>query len=153
MMKSIIAFSVLVSYVVMECLMFGIPKSLSQSWFSIVHKWIFSAVMISAAVLLFLTFMEILPMEWQWLGFICSLGALCIGAAPNLLDDMQHSIHMTGAFLLALASQGIVALLCPSALFVWVVAMPVILLLRKNVAFWVEMIGGALLFYALFLQF
>lgn len=151
-MKAIIAFTILAGYAIMECLLYGIPKSLSQSWFSIVHKWIFSAIMVVASVLLFMTLMEILPQLYQCLGFLCCAGGVLIGFAPNLNDEVEHSVHMLGATLLALCSQIIVLLLCPHLLLAWIVTLPVIFLCSECVVFWIEIVGGVLIFLSIFLS-
>lgn len=151
-MEAVIAITILASYVIMTCLIYGIPKSLSQSWFSIAHRWIFSVVMIVVSGLLFLTFMDLLPVKWQWIGFLCSAGGMMIGFSPNLDDEMEHSAHMIGAALLGMASQALVFMLCPLALSLWAFALPAIFLFSECKVFWIEMCAGALLCCSIFLQ-
>lgn len=145
----LISLFILTSYVIAVCIRWGIPDSLSQTFFDIKRKWIFSSVVAVSAVLLYFSMMNILSDAWQWLAFIFLAGCLFIAFAPNLADDMEKRVHMTGATLLALASQGIVAVLNPLILGLWI-AWLVFTPLKERV-FFAEMIGGACLYAALLL--
>lgn len=145
----LISLVILTSYVVAVCIRWGIPDSLSQTFFDIKRKWIFSSVVAVSAALLYFSMMNILSDVWQWLAFIFLAGCLFIAFAPNLADDMEEQVHMVGAVLLALASQGIVAVLNPHFLILWIVWLALSPL--KERVFFAEMIGGACLYAALLL--
>lgn len=134
------AIIILISYIVVCVSMWGIPDSISQTWFSIRHRWIFSAVMVTGFCLLFLPMVEVLPLDWECLAFITSSGGILIGFAPNLKDDLEEKVHMTGATLLGVGSQSIVGMLMPWLLMAWVAWIP--FAFGKKRVFWAEVIGG-----------
>ena len=141
----LISLFVLASYVISVCVRWGVPESVSQTFFSIRHKWIFSFVMVAASVLLAVSLFDGLPEIFRFIGFFTVGGMLLIGVAPNLNDEMDLRVHMTGAILLAVGSQMIVAVLQPYLLIVWLA----FFIARKNKVFWAEMIGGLTLYGAI----
>lgn len=142
---------ILTSYVLAVCTRWGLPDSLSQTWFTIKHRWIFSAVMVTSFSLLFAPLTEVLPVAWEWCVFVTCAGGAFIGFAPNLKDDLEEKVHMTGAAMLALGSQASVAVLCPWLLFAWLAWIP--LAFRSQRVFWAEMIGGLTLMVAVVMEY
>lgn len=147
MVSVIISLFILTSYTISVCVRCGVPDSLSQTFFNIKHKWIFSACVAVSACLLYQPFMSILPIAWQWLGFLTVIGAMFVAFAPNLIDELQSEAHMGGAIVLGLSSQFIVALLSPCLLLLWCIWIP--FALKHSKVFWAEMVGGAALYIAL----
>lgn len=143
------SFIILVSYTIAVCLRWGVPKSMSSTFFDIRRKWIFSAVIVVSFGLLAYPFERILFDDELWLGFLTIAGGWLIAFAPNLDDAMEERVHMTGAVVLAIASQLIVACINPHILGLWI-AWLVSLPLKERV-FWAEMIGGACLYASLLL--
>lgn len=143
----IISLFILTSYVISVCAGWGIPDSISQTFFSIKNKWIFSAVMVACFCLLFPSLMELLPSKCQWLGFLTVAGGILIAFAPNLNDDLEEKVHMFGAALMGAASQCVAAVLCPAVLWMW--TMFFIFIKRKERVFFAEIIGGMTLYTAL----
>ena len=143
------ALFILASYTIAVVVRWGIPKSLSRTFFSIKNKWIFSAVIAASFGLAFSPIMDILPLMWQWLGFLTVAGGMFVAFAPNLEDDLEELVHMGGAITLGLSSQGIVIVLSPWLLLLWVVWIP--FASGDCRIFWAEMIGGAALFASLML--
>lgn len=146
-MSIYISLFILASYTISVVLRWGVPKSLSRTFFSIKNKWIFSAVIASSFGLIMSPLMDILPEMWQWLGFITVVGGLFVAFAPNLEDDLEEQVHMAGAVILGLSSQMIVAILNPWMLLVWVTWIP--FASGNSKIFWAEMVGGAALFLSL----
>lgn len=91
--------------------------------------------------------MDILPEMWQWLGFLTVVGGLFVAFAPNLEDDLEEQVHMTGAIILGLSSQFSVAVIFPQVLGLWILFL-VFLPLKERI-FFAEMIGGVILFSAM----
>lgn len=147
-MLVLISLFILTSYTVAVCCRWGVPKSLSRTFFSIKNKWIFSAVVSVCFCLIFNPLINILPMMWQWLGFLTVGGGLLIAFAPNLNDELEEQVHMTGAIIMGLASLMIVAVLCPWLLLIWILWIP--FAFDEKRVFWAEIIGGAILFMAMF---
>lgn len=148
-MSVLIALFILTSYTISVVCRWGVPKSLSRTYFSIKHKWIFSACVATSAGFLLPTLINILPEEWQWLGFLSVVGAVSVAFAPNLNDELQEQAHMGGAIILGLASQGVAAVICPLVLMIWLCWIP--FAFSGSRIFWAEMIGGSILFLAIYL--
>ncbi len=141
---------ILTSYVLAVVKRWGIPDSISQTFFAIRHKWIFSSVMAVSAVLLYFPMMEILADAWQWLAFLFLAGCLFIAFAPNLNDDMERDVHMAGAITMGLASQMIVvAVGLYPLLMMWSMGLYMMWQYKEKKVFIAEMIGGACLYLAL----
>lgn len=142
-----VSYFILVSYVVGCVYKWGVPHSLSQTFFCIKHKWIFSAIMVIGFGLLFVPQMNKLPESWQWSCFLSTGGGVLIGFAPNLRDELEERVHMVGAALLALGSQVSVAVLYPWVLLLWILWIP--FAFGSNRVFWAEVVGGACLMIAI----
>ena len=141
---------ILTSYVASVCARWGVPGSISQTFFSIRHKWIFSACVASSAALLYFPMMDVLAESWQWLAFIFLAGCLFIAFAPNLNDELERNAHMVGAITMGLASQIIVIVvgLYPM-LMMWSMGLYMMWQYKDKKVFIAEMIGGACLYLAL----
>lgn len=146
-MSIFISLFILTSYTVAVVWRWGVPKSLSRTFFSIKNKWIFSAVISTSFGLIMSPLMDILPEMWQWLGFLTVVGGLFVAFAPNLEDDLEEQVHMTGAIILGLSSQFSVAVIFPQVLGLWILFL-VFLPLKERI-FFAEMIGGVILFSAM----
>lgn len=144
---------ILTSYVASVCARWGVPGSISQTFFSIRHKWIFSACVAVSAVLLYFPMMQVLTEAWQWLAFIFVTGCLFIAFAPNLEDVLERTAHMAGAVTMGAASQVIViaAGLWP-LLMIWSMGLYMMWQYRAKKVFIAEMIGGACLYLALVIR-
>lgn len=143
----LISLFILTSYTISVVLRWGIPKSISQTFFSIHNKWIFSFVMAASFMLIAEPLIETLPSMWQWLGFLTAAGGLLIAFAPNLEDALEEQVHMTGAIIMGVASQLSVAMIYPHALGLWI--MFLVFLPLKEKVFFAEIIGGVALYASL----
>lgn len=147
MILTLLSMVILISYVIAVCKRWGVPASISQSWFDIKRKWIFSVVVAVCLGLMFNPLMMVLPDIWQWIGFLMVAGGLLVAFAPNLSDDMEEKVHMTGAIIMGVASQVIVVVQCPLLLMVWLLWGHYWYLSGyKKGVFWAEMIGGFALY-------
>lgn len=153
-MKALIisSFIILVSYVIAVCKRWGMPKSVSRTYFDIKRKYIFSLVMFVSFGLIIVPLLEALPEAYKIFGFLTCAGGFFVGAAPNLNEQMEHKVHMSGAITLAVASQVCVGVIEPKLLWAWVASIPILLIYRNSIAFWVEMFGGTLLYISLYLS-
>lgn len=142
-----ISLIILTSYVITVTARWGLPVSVSQTFFSIRHKWIFSAVMAISFGLILVPLMDALPISCQCFGFLIVGGGLLIAFAPNLDDKMEETVHMTGAVMMGIASQLVVTMLHPWMLLLWIAWLPFVR--GKNRVFWAEMIGGGALYAAI----
>ena len=149
-LTSLIFFAIYIACVVKK---YGVPASLSRSYFNLQHKHWFTVTMLVCFALMLIPCVESMPDMWKFVAFLTVESGFFIGVAPNLNEDLENKVHMTGAAVLAVGSQVMVYLLCPWLLLDWVCIVLVLVYDRKNIKFWVEMIGGAILYTALFFHY
>lgn len=108
---TIIAAVIFILYNIISVRLFGIPTSLSETfylykgkkdWMIILFPW----MMVSMAVLLmpsWLTISEGSP--WQFTSFLTAASIIFVGAAPSFRDDdLTCSVHTVGAVIAAIMS-------------------------------------------------
>lgn len=144
-----ISFVILVSYVIATVWRWGLPWSISRTYFDIKRKYIFTLVMFASLGLILIPLVEALPESGKVFGILTVFGGFLIGAAPNLNDEHQERVHMTGAAILAVCSQICVGILDFGLLPLWLWCSPFLILGRKHLVFWIEMLGGVLLYACL----
>lgn len=147
---SLVLFLIYIACVVKK---YGVPPSLSRSYFSLQHKYWFTVTMFVCFALMLVPCVESMPDMWKFVAFITAASGFFIGAAPNLNEELENKVHMTGAIVLAIASQLMVWFLCPWFLICWICIVEILIRDGKNVKFWVEMVGGAILYAALLFHY
>ncbi len=97
-----------------------IPNSISQIVYSLdtKWKWTFTAIMWAVGFMIVPQLMEVIPSDYQFLGFLTVVGILGVGADP-LKKGERNVLHYVGAALCGVCSQLVVSLLNPSLLFLW----------------------------------
>lgn len=80
-------------------------------------------------------------------------GGLMVAFAPNLDDDMEEKVHMTGAVIMGVASQIIVVVLeLAPLLMMWTMGAYMMWQYKEKKVFIAEMIGGACLYLAVIIR-
>lgn len=115
----------------------GVPPSLSDTFY-LGGGWWFTITMFVSAIPIMMGLIELaFGTPWQFLGFLSGIGMVIVGGAPHF-HEYEHTIHMTGAFILVTFSQ----------LWVWVFTSPWCLLFwltaflwwnTRQRVFWLEM--------------
>lgn len=112
-MESILALSfvILFSYVFFIIRKFGVPESLSDSYYLLQdkypnkgYKWLFTIVCFITMFSVLIPWLEVSKESLQFLCFLSASGLGFVGAAP-LFKSYQQKIHESGAILCGLASQ------------------------------------------------
>lgn len=145
---SLLCISFYIIYIITK---YGIPHSLSATYYSLKYKIVFTLVLVLSIFLSFDTFMQI--EQWQFLPFIFLSGILFVaGAADFQRSDLTDKVHTISAIISLIASQIWVGLICPSVLFIWLFLLLYILIKIKeyksikkifeftNIKFWAEML-------------
>ena len=116
-----ISFLLILLYVIYIIINYGIPKSISATYYLIKHNWIFSLVLISSIVLSFNQFMEITPESFKFLPFIFCSGIVFVAAAPNFkTNKIIDTVHDYAAIISFIISQIWVAIIDPIPLLMWI---------------------------------
>lgn len=147
-----ISFTILISYIIAVVWRWGLPWSVSQTFFDIKRKYIFSLVMFASFGLLLIPLIEALPSWAAIFGFLACAGGFLVGAAPNLNEQLEHKVHMSGAITLAICSQICVGILCFPILIGWLACAPLLIWGSRHFVFLVELIGGVFLYTSIILS-
>ena len=150
----IIAFLLYLVYNGVVLRLFGIPKSLSMTFylFQEKKKWtriFFPIMMISIAFLLLPAWLEISALSsLQFLAFLAAAGILFVGAAPAFKSsNLENTVHMTSAIVAAIFAILWVVLVSKLwwVILVWSAITGLIMLVTKTVKssyiYWLETIA------------
>ena len=108
-------------YILYIIINYGIPHSLSATYYSIIHKVTFSLVLAVSAGLILPILLEITPISYQFLPFISIAGVLFVAAAPDYQgNNLTDYVHTTSAIVALIASQIWVYLISPWTLLFWI---------------------------------
>lgn len=133
----------------------GVPRSISATWYTIGKKWGFSIAVILACGMLFPVLLDVLPLWAQFLAFLFSTSGIFVGFAPNLDDDLEESVHTSFAILLSLCAVLIVGILDMWIFIPFLAAVVIVIAIRGwerfkgEYKFWLEIIGGGAVYLVL----
>lgn len=105
--------------------MFGIPYSISDTYYKLERRrkglgWFFSAMCVSVGGLLLPALLDITPEGYQFTAFLACAGLIFVGAAPQFKLSLTGIVHYGSAAVCVIFSQIWIA--CTSA---WWVLLPV----------------------------
>lgn len=157
------AVGVMAAYVGVTIQGFGVPPSLSESFYLLNAKrkslgYVFTGVCWVEAILTVMCLFDLSEGHWfQFTGFLAGAGLLLVGAAPLFKvegdDKMEHRAHVAGASLCGGFSQLWVILMGMWYLpLVFLVAASVVIWKKGNRMFWFEMAAFVSTYTGLFIQ-
>lgn len=104
-MAVLISLLILTTYTVIVCIKYGIPESLSQSYYSISWKPLFTLIIMTVGFLLLPACMDKAEdSSTQIIPFLGISGLLLVAAAPRV-RDYERTIHIVGASVSGIFSQ------------------------------------------------
>lgn len=110
---------ILMSYTVAVCIKFGIPTTLSESYYFIYKKYLFTLVMWLSGFLLLPPIMEMTGGDTQIIPFLSIVGIMIVGAAPKY-KEQERTLHIIGATMAGFFSQlWIILYAYPWTLLTW----------------------------------
>lgn len=101
---TIISLSIILTYVGVMVYRNGIPYSVSDTYYSLEHKWTFSVSVILSALLLMPVAFQTSTESSEFLVFLLTVGQCLVGTAPHF-KGWQNKLHIAGAILLLVCSQ------------------------------------------------
>ena len=126
-----LSFTIILTYILYIICKYGVPHSISQSYYLIKHKWIFSLVLISSVALILPGMLE---MEYSYLAFPALCGVLFVAATPNFKDDeLTDDVHTYSAIVSLIFSQLWVIFTNPLVLLWWIPFIIYLLLQRGSI--------------------
>ena len=112
---------ILMSYTVAVCIKFGIPTTLSESYYFIYKKYLFTLVMWLAGFLILPPIMEMTGGDTQIIPFLSIIGIVIVGAAPRY-KEQERTLHIVGATMAGFFSQlWIILYAYPWTLLTWAI--------------------------------
>lgn len=112
---------ILMSYTVAVCIKFGIPTTLSESYYFIYKKYLFTLVMWLSGFLLLPPIMEMTGGDTQIIPFLSIIGIMIVGAAPRY-KEQERTLHIMGATMAGFFSQlWIILYAYPWTLLTWAI--------------------------------
>jgi hypothetical protein len=106
MLLLIISFLIFVGYIFIMWKYTGMPESISNSYYLLEHKWVFTMFMYSIGILTLPVMLDILSgSNLQFLGFIAGAALLFVGAAPAFKGERvatDRFVHKTAALVAAI---------------------------------------------------
>ena len=112
---------ILMSYTVAVCIKFGIPTTLSESYYFIYKKYLFTLVMWLAGFLILPPIMEMTGGDTQIIPFLSIIGIMIVGAAPRY-KEQERTLHIVGATMAGFFSQlWIILYAYPWTLLTWAI--------------------------------
>lgn len=86
----------------------------------IIPHWAFSSWIALTGILLMPDMMEHLPDGWQWIGFFCIVGLMCV-AASSYYRTEEKWLHYIGGWMCGICAMIVVAFNCWPLLLLWLV--------------------------------
>lgn len=115
----IIATVVYVAYNAVSVAVFGLPESLSNTYYLYKEKcgkgWLFCLMMYSVVLLMMPAWITLTEgSNWQFLAFLAPASILFVGTAPRFRDsDLENKVHTIAALAAAACSLAWVAIVTP----------------------------------------
>lgn len=112
---------ILITYLVIYVIKYGIPPSISATYYKINNKLWFSICLISTSVLLFPVLVQQIPEGLQFLVFLTLGSVIFVGLSPNYRNSVLiNNIHTISAYISLVCSQILVGLINPNILLIWI---------------------------------
>lgn len=110
-----ISFIIFIAYVSSMIVMFGIPASISDTYYLLERKrrglgWLFTAFSWGVAFTLLPAWLDMTPQAYQFLPFLAAAGLAFVGAAPQFKLSLTGPVHYVGAAACCLSAGAWVAL-------------------------------------------
>lgn len=135
------------SFLTAYILRFGVPTSISATYYRTDAKWLMPVCTATAGVLTLVPLLKHTPEQYQFVAFFIVAAALFVAAAPAFRDEMVGRVHGVSAAVLGLCALAWLILTtgCP---WIAIIGLCVAVVDRKHFLFWFEV--GVL--YNLFLS-
>lgn len=120
----IISFIIFLAYVSGMILYFGVPASISDTYYKLENRhkgagWLFTAFCWGLAGTLLPAWIDMTPESYQFTCFLSAAGLMFVGAAPQFKLSLTGSVHYGSAAVCVIFSQLWVGLTC------WWVLIPI----------------------------
>lgn len=113
----IISLIIFLVYMTGMYLYFGIPHSISDTYYKLENRkkgagWLFSAMCVSVGGLLLPALLDMTPDSYQFTAFLACAGLIFVGAVPQFKLPLTNTVHYGSAAVCCIFSQIWVGLTC-----------------------------------------
>lgn len=115
----------------------GLPTSISETYYRIGNKWLFSVVLVVAASFALVPLLNHTPENYQFLGFFIVAGILFVAASPAFKDEFVGKIHVGSAITFGVSALVWLALTV-GVPWLSILGLAVGICNRKNIVLWIE---------------
>lgn len=147
-----VLFSAYLAYILFR---FGIPKSLSMTYYLLGKKrLLFIAMMFCVPFLLFIPMIDFAGPNVQFLAFLSPASILFVGAAPCFMEEEQGKVHVGAAVLAAVCGLAwTVAVGCWDlivlSILICIFLAVITKSLKRGLMWWMEMVAFLSVFWSL----
>ena len=154
-----ISFLLIILYIIYNIINYGIPKSISATYYSLKYKITFSIILLLSIIFSFEDFMLITPENFKFLPFLFLTGIIFVSAAPNFrTNKFIENVHNWSAIISFILSQIWVAIVDPTPLILWLFIIGYVIVKFKKykslsliientcVKFWAELVMICIIF-------
>lgn len=124
-------------YLTAYILHWGIPCSISDTYYQTVRKWLFPVCTAVSGVMALVPLLNITPETYKFVAFLIVASILFVAAAPAFKEELTQQVHYGAASVLGLSA--IVWLILTTGVPYIVITAGIIAMLdRRHFLFWVE---------------
>lgn len=127
---------ILFAYIIAFVSFHGLPESVSDSYYCIRYKWMFSVVVAVCGALLLIPWLT-LNDDFQYFAFLTVASLMFIAASPAFKEGLTRSVHI-GASVVMFAGAILWEAFCGGLWCSLVLGIILALLMRRNAVFWLE---------------
>lgn len=129
---------IVVAYIMFAILHIGLPPSISETFYRLNRKWLFSIVLGVAASLAVAPLLNHTPEDFQFLGFFIIAGILFVAASPAFKDEFEGKVHTGAALILCFATIAWL-ILTAGVPYIAIAGVLVGIIRRREFIFWLEL--------------
>lgn len=127
------SFIIIALYVGAMIFKLGIPYSISDTYYSLEHKFWFGFTMCATALLLMPAILERTPDNLQFLAFLMCAALCFVGVSPNFKKGLDRPVHITSTTICAVCSQLWVGLVFTTWMYlIWLIWLAYVIIMIKR---------------------
>lgn len=116
---------------------FGIPTSISDTYYHTVHKWQFPLILALSGGLELIPFIDVTPEHYKFLAFLSIAAIFFVAASPAFKEELVGKVHAGASILLGLAVLAWL-ILTSGVPYIAIAGTLVGVVAKKNYVFWLE---------------
>lgn len=128
---------ILLVYVVVFVSFHGLPESVSDSYYCIKHKWMFSLIVAVCGALLLIPWLT-LNDDFQCFAFLSVASLMFIAASPAFKEGLTRSVHIGAAIILGVSAFAWLILTSGVPYIAITAILAGLLFDRRRFVFWLE---------------